>query len=383
MEIAYKRNLNQSYMILTLPMQYSGYQLHMCSQNKITSLLHFKTMGQDGKMEFWYEITGMRSLDHILESNEFSAELLVKMIETLAAVCRGIRPYLLEEEGILLDPESIYVEHGTKRVYFAYCPGRQGAVVENFRHLMEYLLTRINHENEQLVLASYAVYQQTTTEAYSLEEILQALRSSVRGREQIDPMDRAVDSTVEEWGVNSSYEEQPEQEPAIPKGRRRAGFSGGNACSGLEAGLHKCMDWLGRIPELLGGKHKEKTTEPVCYTPEDYKTQVSEQLTEYLGTERTPEGILRYDGTGALGNVVIDHVPFLLGSGEQADAVLGAQGISRIHAKITKEGDDYYIEDLNSMNGTWLNDQILAYRQKEKLYLNDTVQLGREKFVFM
>lgn len=377
MEITYKRNLNQSYMILALPAQYSGYQLHMCRQNRIAGLLRFETMGQEGMTEFWYEITGMRSLDHILESNEFSAELLVKMIETLAAVCRGIRPYLLEEEGILLDPDSIYVEHGTKKVYFAYCPGRQGAVTENFRRLMEYLLTRINHENEQLVLASYAVYQQTAAEAYSLEEILRSIGTDTdvsgkreqrewKGREQTQQRESTEALSERNW-----------RSERLPNKSRTGG--------GLEAGLHKCMDWLGRVPELLGGKRREKQKqeEPICYTPEDYEPQVSEQPTEYLGKERTPEGILRYEGTGSLSNVTVEHVPFLLGSGEQADAVLKAQGISRLHAKITKEGEDYYIEDMNSMNGTWLNDQMLAYRQKEKLYLNDTVQLGREKFIFM
>lgn len=385
MEITYKRNLNQSYMILTLPVQYSGYQLHMCRQNRIAGLLHFETMGQDGNMEFWYEITGMRSLDHILESNEFTAELLVKMIETLAAVCCGIRPYLLEEEGILLNPESIYMEHGTRRVFFAYCPGRQGAVAENFRHLMEYLLTKINHEDKQLVLSSYAVYQQTATEAYSLEEILQSLRGSVSGPEH---WEQEAVHHMKENGIEDRYEDKNcgnEAEQEMPE-RERIPRMVEHICpakGSLETGLHKCMDWLGRIPELFGRKERTAVPDPVCYTPEDYEPQVSEQPTEYLGTERTPEGILRYEGTGSLDNVRIDHVPFLLGSGEQADAALAAQGISRIHAKITQENGDYYIEDMNSMNGTWLNDQMLAYHQKEKLYLNDAVQLGRERFTFM
>ena len=26
--------------------------------------------------------------------------------------------------------------------------------------------------------------------------------------------------------------------------------------------------------------------------------------------------------------------------------------------------EDYYVEDLNSMNGTWLNGKMLAYREK-------------------
>lgn len=373
MEITYKRNLSQSYMILTLPVQYSGYQLHMCRQNKIANLLHFETMGQDGKMQFWYEITGMRSLEHLLESNDFSAELLVKMIETLVSVCRGIKPYLLEEEGLMLTPESIYVEHGTKQFHFAYCPGMQGAVMEGFRRLMEYLLTKINHEDEPLVLASYEVYQQTTMGAYSLENILHGLRGNLSGA------DFPKEDTNAVYPIREKWEQQDRHPQEYRKGQDKKLLTEHSA---WEAGLRKCRTLLEKLP-WSGAKDKNQQREPAIYTPEDYKAQVEEQPTEYLGTERTAEGILRYEGVGSLPNITIDYVPFLLGSGEQADAVLAAPGISRSHARVTKEGEDYYIEDLNSMNGTWLNDQMLAYRQKEKLYMHDSVQLGREKFTFM
>lgn len=389
MEITYKRNLSQSYMILTLPVQYSGYQLHMCRQNKIANLLHFETMGQDGKMQFWYEITGMRSLEHLLESNDFSEELLVKMIETLVGVCKGIKPYLLEEEGLMLTPESIYVEHGTKQFCFAYCPGMQGAVIEGFRRLMEYLLTKINHADEQLVLASYEVYQQTTRGPYSLEDILHGLRGNRGG---CDFSKKTAETVASAWEKSEqerisalrreeSYlqERQDKQPQGYWKGQDKKILP---ECNIWEAGLRKCMTLLEKLP-WSGGKDKNLQKEPAIYTPQDYKAGVEEQPTEYLGTERTAEGILRYEGVSDLPNITIDHVPFLLGSGEQADGVLAAQGISRSHARVTKEGEDYYIEDLNSMNGTWLNDQMLAYRQKEKLYMHDSVQLGREKFTFM
>ena len=44
--------------------------------------------------------------------------------------------------------------------------------------------------------------------------------------------------------------------------------------------------------------------------------------------------------------------------GKKKDAVDGwlkARSISRIHAKISREEDCYYLTDLNSTNGTFLN----------------------------
>ena len=175
MEICYKRNLNQSYMFITSDPAYSGYQIHMCRQNHIHNLLQFEPVVSEGETQFRYEITGKRSLDHVLESSDFAIDMFAKMLETLLGICQEIRPYLLEEEGILLEPESIYLENGTKKFYFTYCPGRQEPVTEGFRKLMEYLLAKINHEDEQMVLASYEAYQKSTEEGFSLGEILRIL----------------------------------------------------------------------------------------------------------------------------------------------------------------------------------------------------------------
>lgn len=45
---------------------------------------------------------------------------------------------------------------------------------------------------------------------------------------------------------------------------------------------------------------------------------------------------------------------FLIGKKrDNVDGCIPAETISRIHARITKEGPSYYLEDLNSTNGTW------------------------------
>jgi hypothetical protein len=49
----------------------------------------------------------------------------------------------------------------------------------------------------------------------------------------------------------------------------------------------------------------------------------------------------------------------ILGRGEECDIVLAERQISRHHLKIYKEDDAFYVEDLESKNGTWVNDQQL------------------------
>ena len=45
---------------------------------------------------------------------------------------------------------------------------------------------------------------------------------------------------------------------------------------------------------------------------------------------------------------------------DRADCCILLPGVSRVHARITKEGDTYYIKDMNSTNGTRVNDRELG-----------------------
>lgn len=89
MEICYKRNLNQSYMFITSDPAYSGYQIHMCRQNHIHNLLQFEPVVSEGETQFRYEITGKRSLDHVLESSDFAIEMFAKNVRNFTGNLSG------------------------------------------------------------------------------------------------------------------------------------------------------------------------------------------------------------------------------------------------------------------------------------------------------
>ncbi len=95
------------------------------------------------------------------------------------------------------------------------------------------------------------------------------------------------------------------------------------------------------------------------------------------------EGILVYQGNHGCGDIVVDRAEFLVGKNEgQVNGIIDARGISRLHARIVLEGDAYYIEDLNSTNGTYLNGTPLVYHKKVKLCRDDHIRFGGEEYVF-
>ncbi len=83
------------------------------------------------------------------------------------------------------------------------------------------------------------------------------------------------------------------------------------------------------------------------------------------------------------GNISLDKLPLTIGKlPDYADAVLREPTVSRIHAKIFKTGEDYYVQDLNSKNGTFVNGKRLMPNEKFMLFPEDEVTFGKCTFSY-
>ncbi len=66
----------------------------------------------------------------------------------------------------------------------------------------------------------------------------------------------------------------------------------------------------------------------------------------------------------------------------EVDVVLEDASVSRIHARITMEKENFYLEDLNSTNGTFKNGLRLQPYEKRKLEKDDEIRCGKVEVVF-
>ena len=70
----------------------------------------------------------------------------------------------------------------------------------------------------------------------------------------------------------------------------------------------------------------------------------------------------------------------VLGRHPDCDVVLDVGAVSRQHAQIVRDGDDYYAEDLKSRNGTFVNGELISGRRR--LADNDRVKICDLLFTF-
>lgn len=66
----------------------------------------------------------------------------------------------------------------------------------------------------------------------------------------------------------------------------------------------------------------------------------------------------------------------LLGSGENCDIILSSTGISRKHITITSEDDHFYVTDMGSTNGTFINEERLVPGRRVEFTSFFPVRLG-------
>jgi len=59
-----------------------------------------------------------------------------------------------------------------------------------------------------------------------------------------------------------------------------------------------------------------------------------------------------------------------------AEILIDQEQISELHAKLVKEGDNIFIEDLGSRNGTWVRGQKLAKNNRISLRLGEPFYMG-------
>jgi len=66
-----------------------------------------------------------------------------------------------------------------------------------------------------------------------------------------------------------------------------------------------------------------------------------------------------------------------IGRAPRADFVVDAPLVSRLHCRVTASGDSVDVVDLDSTNGTYVNDQRV---QKASLKSGDRLRVGRVEF---
>ncbi|MFP2963560.1 FHA domain-containing protein [Myxococcus sp. 1LA] len=118
---------------------------------------------------------------------------------------------------------------------------------------------------------------------------------------------------------------------------------------------------------------------PKLRPPDEAATILEDQSAETTNIVKAPAPLEVFVRWAQGTPVAISTERFTIGRGPRCSLVVRSERVSREHAVVTRVGDEVFIEDLNSSNGTWLNNERIT---KHQVSDGDEYMLGTESVSF-
>ena len=116
-----------------------------------------------------------------------------------------------------------------------------------------------------------------------------------------------------------------------------------------------------RVPEAARGKESKNDRKAATKAPPKRRG--------------SPTHVLVVEGGNAGVRAELDRAPILIGSGTDAAIRLDDDYVSTRHARIAASGDQWFVEDLGSTNGTYIG--TVRITQPTTLTLGTQVRIGK------
>ena len=267
----YRRDLNHCYMILKTDEEGEAapeWQTGILEANRIPGLLPMAEEHIDNETCYRYDVTSVQPFDIFCRMKRIGKDDLKKMLVSLVTSLGALDDYLLDADHLLLDPEYLYIDGVAEELRIPYVPSRSRDIRESLRELMEYLLLRVDHEDQEcVVFASRILHElkKVNTELSDLPGLLtnDGLNRRPSGPEHMNPEElsagevRAADnrSSRETYGSSvtdngrsfASRESKRKRNGAYVSARKMRGAHGTGSGMGARTGAFN--ERYGRVRE--------------------------------------------------------------------------------------------------------------------------------------
>ena len=170
--IRYYRELQKTYLIAEdcLEELLESYFGRAVLHTAMNGLAACKEHLVNGKKEIWYEIDGFHTLEQIFAVKKISAQELKQILLGLAQTIEELEKYLIDGKRLCYQPEYLYMdmETGKLKLLFDFTEGdREHPLMP----LAQFLLERLDHEEEAVIELGYFFYEQAGRDVLSIREI--------------------------------------------------------------------------------------------------------------------------------------------------------------------------------------------------------------------
>lgn len=424
----YKRDMHNNYLVIKNEFNCNNYGIKMLLNNCISGLLKVELRVVDNMNMYYYDITSRQPISLIFEKGQIKKEQISKIILGIIRGMEKAREFLLIEDNFVLDPQYLYINLSDFEVDLCYVIGYNHNIRLQLCHLIEYLMNKVDHTDQEAVLVIYALYKCSREENCTIYRFLDILEQKNKITEK--PLKLSCEDRVEKREeVEYLKEERIEEEEEVSHYDKKMIAS----CvvsvflvtvflgilinrGGLTRKENLMMSFLILIIECFyvfrkfykGNKRVSVQSKVHYVEPKNYnrgeenepkhinvKEELSnnynidmydniEEKTSLLGGaplqqvyKLCPENSSMYE------EIILTEFPFFVGKLKTSvDYTIENNLVSRFHAKIEQENNCIYVCDLNSTNGTYVNSVRIENNERFCLSIGDVITFANVRYRF-
>lgn len=427
MNIEYKKIFNKNYVVLTdynISEYKECYRSKMLKSNQPEFFLPYDTQNINGIIQFTYDISSKQSIESFYEDSKIDYQTIRHFLFSLKEALDILNNYLLEPDYLVLEPQLIYLNITTKNLYFCYCPGEKQNFYDSLNHFLCYMISKIDHEDNNSIILAYSLQQQSMNKNYTFDDLIEILNKPVFEHTSPPVQKEDIENIPSSMDLSDQIQfEHLHLKEEIPSANSFLFLYIGmflisigitfylttikNMISPMTSGL--IIIATGFLCYLIHNNHYRKESSPTSCENEVHSFQMvsltEEEITPsepcfpsphvqteenyyedtvilgYRNTENNPK--LIYTGTDFDSVNDLTRFPFTIGKMVQnVDMVIAHPMISRIHSKIYYKENHYYIEDMNSSNGTYINNELIPPHTLTEISPGDYITFSHLTYIF-
>ncbi len=405
----HKKTLDHNYLIFHMPDECGpDYQLNMISTNDISGLLPIQPHNDEEGAWLYYDHSSLQPLSRMFESRKINEDQIRLLIGRILDIYKNLENYLLDDSHIVLCPDYLYVDAYSLTPALVFLPFYDKPRNESLLELCEFLMEHCEHKGSDEDMLCYELYELLRLDSYVSDDIRRILEKK---EEHITAAEPEVPESIPPKPaiINETGEDKQPAFPVIPLIPLIAGlivlalppslmrqYPAGRV-AGAALALTSAAAFLISLRKYLRAK-KEGSAAAAASAPVNEYDRFFEDMPAGTGTPAPlpDEGYGRtiYIGNGAgepegilieknrKNEYPIPAYPCTIGKlKESSDLVLNDRSVSRIHAKILKKDELYYLQDLGSTNGTFINGVQLESEETVQIEKDDEIGIGRLRFI--
>ncbi len=414
----YETDLGKNYLVFTKEGPGSNrvidFQVEMIANNNIPGIVNMAVREKDAETKFYYELNGLVTLANYFKKQKISELEFFIILDRLISTLLKSKNYFLNESSFILDDRFIYIDSKSREVFLIYLPVEipqditqsckalvvnlliNTSCIESWDSFVQRILNLIRTGDFNLIDFSKQLKVMkddfSNPVPYHKEEIFEAVEPPVPDKHIIKPVSKLSPGKLVPKlslrklvliilaGISVSAAVISSSTGSFGGVWNRLAGSGCIPAAGITVVLVLLFAplYLGKIKKTS----PESQPQQSVYTEQPLPVIDSYNSEETVFLEEADCPFLK--AVNGDETIMISKSEFILGRNpDTCDYAIQNKGVGRAHAQIKNVNGSYFIVDLDSTNGTFINGSKVVANKQYELKDNDKISLASMDYCFM